>query len=78
MGRTGSSSYCTIPPQSGGRSPRRVDPFVGTKTERPLGEVSVVVAVVVVVVVLVVVVVVVVVVVGAAAAFYIYRLFMFH
>ena len=31
------------PPQGGGRSPRRVDPVVGTQTERPLGEIVVVV-----------------------------------
>ena len=40
-----------FPPQGGGRSPRRVDPVVGRKAERPLGKVVVVVVIIVVVVV---------------------------
>ena len=43
MGRTGGSLDCAFPPQGGGRSPRRVDPLVGSKTERPLEVVIVVV-----------------------------------
>ena len=58
MGRTGGFLDCTFPPQGGGRSPRRVDLLVGSKTERPLEVMIVVVVVVVVVVVAVVVVVV--------------------
>ena len=49
MGKTGGSLECAFPPQGGGRSPRRVDPLVGSKTERPLEIVIVVVVVVVVV-----------------------------
>ena len=45
MGRTGSSLDNRFPPQGGGRSPRRVNPFVGRKTERPLCKVVVVVVV---------------------------------
>ena len=48
MGRTGDSLDGAFPPQGGGRSPRRVDPQVGSKTERPLEVVIVVVVVVVV------------------------------
>ena len=43
MGRTGGSLDRTFPPQGGGRSPRRVDPLVGSKAGRPLGEMIVVV-----------------------------------
>ena len=49
MGRTGGSLDCAFPPQGGGRSRRRVDPLVGSKTERPLEVVIVVVVVVAVV-----------------------------
>ena len=56
MGRTGGSLDCAFPPQGGGRSRRRVDPLVGSKTERPL-EVVIVLAVVGVVVAVVAVVV---------------------
>ena len=43
MGRTASSLDGRFPPQGGGRSPRRVDPMVGRKTEWPLGKMIVVV-----------------------------------
>ena len=59
MGKAGGSLECAFPRQGGGRSPRREDPLVGSKTERPLDVVIVVAAVVVVVVVVVIVVVVV-------------------
>ena len=49
MGRAGSSDAGRSPPQGGGRSRRRVDPFVGGETERPLGKMVVVVVVDVVV-----------------------------